>query len=415
MNPNTRRDLLIGGAVVVVGVGLLIFAFFGDDEAFRAPRWVVAVAAIAFLLGGWIPLHHAFRDPQLHPRTPVANFILAGVLLALAALTAWLIVGVGPEGVTLDIPVPFSAETDRAVKAVVFHGTLWIVLALCLVGAAMAFRRALPGLGHTVIVAVVASAVGLVAWVVIEFFRQATPPATPALSLSFDKRFPGDEYLARVYGKEIAARPGRVGAGLFVGGNGDWIEVETPPGFNTSHGLTLEFWMKRENWLNPYVKGSRTQTVATLELERDWRGRPEVRHLAFSLQLAGPPEIAESQRRRGVRDLRAEQFAFRPQAHIGEVRLNALRSIAVPAQRWTHVAIVYDRFLVDRMRLYVDGRLVARALPWGSSPGFADLRTLRLGTWVERNGAYRGMVDEVKIHARALREDEIAASAVGGF
>jgi hypothetical protein len=75
---------------------------------------------------------------------------------------------------------------------------------------------------------------------------------------------------------------------------------------------------------------------------------------------------------------------------------------------------VYDRFLLDRMRLYVDGRLVARALPWSSAPGFADLRTLRLGTWVERNGAYRGMVDEVKVYARALPEQEIATSAARG-
>ena len=65
------------------------------------------------------------------------------------------------------------------------------------------------------------------------------------------------------------------------------------------------------------------------------------------------------------------------------------------------------------MRLYVDGELVARALPLGSAPGFADVRNVRLGTQFERNGAYRGMVDEVKVYARALSDAEIEASASG--
>jgi hypothetical protein len=87
------------------------------------------------------------------------------------------------------------------------------------------------------------------------------------------------------------------------------------------------------------------------------------------------------------------------------------RALSIAAQRWTHVAVVYDRFLVDRLRLYVDGKQVARAMPWGAVPGFAVIRAVRIGTASERNGAYRGMVDELKVYARALGEDEIAASA----
>jgi hypothetical protein len=413
MNANTRRDLLIGGAVIIVGIGLLIFAFFGEDESFRAPRWVVAVAAIAFLVGGAIPLHSAFRDPYLHPTSPVANFAVATVLVVLAALAAWIMVGVGPEGVTLDLPISLSGDADQWVKSIVFHAVVGIALLSCLAGATLAFARALPALGRTAIVAVAAPALGLIAWVLIQYFHQTPPPQPPAMFLSFDRRFPGDGYLSRVNGNEVLARSGRVGSGLFVGGNGESLEVETPTGFDTAHGLTLEFWMKRESWINPYAKGARTQTIASLELEGDWKGRPEVRHVSFSLQLIAPRDLAEAPERwRGPRrELRPEQFSYRPEALVGKVRLAPLRSIAVPPDRWTHVAIVYDRFLFDRMRLYIDGKLVARALPWGSAPGFADLRTLRLGTWVERNGAYRGMVDEVKVYARALSEKEIAASA----
>jgi hypothetical protein len=414
MNANTRRDLLIGGAVVIVGIGLLVFAFFGDDEAFRAPRWVVVVAAIAFLLGAAIPLHAAFRDPYLHPEKPLANFAIATALVVLAALCAWVMIGVGPEGVTLDIPFTLPGEADQWVKSIVFYGVVGIGLLLCLAGAALAFARALPALGRTAIVAVVAPILGLIAWVAIQYLHQSKPPLPPAMSLSFDRRFPGDDYLTRVNGTEVVARPGRIGMGVFVGGNGDSLEIQTPKGFDTSHGVTLEFWMKRESWINPYAKGSRTQTVASLELEGDWKGRPEIRHIAFSLQLIPPRELPSpiSKRRRGQeREVRPEQFSYRPEAVFGSVRVAPLRTIAIPAEQWTHVAIVYDRFLFDRMRLYVDGKLVARAVPWGSAPGFADLRTVRIGTWVERNGAYRGMVDELKLYARALSEKEIAASA----
>ncbi len=415
MNPSTRRDLLIGGAIAIVGIGLLIFAFFGDDESFRAPRWVVAVAAAAFLLGGAIPLHAALRDPYLHPTGPLANVASAVLLLGLAALAAWIMVGVGPEGVTLDIPITLSREVDRWVKGISFYALVGTALVAGLAGAAIAFKRALPALGHTAVVAVVAPILGVVAWIVIEYQHQSAPHMPPVMFVSFDRRFPGDEYLSRMNGSELHSRPGRVGVGLYVGGNGDWLEIEPPRGYNTSHGLTLEFWMKRENWINPYAKGSRQQTVASLELEGDWKGRPEVRHLAFSLQLIAPRELVEvKDRGRGpTRELRPEQFSFRPEVLVGNVRLAPLRAVAVAAERWTHIAIVYDRFVLDRMRLYVDGKLVARAIPWGSAPGFADVHTLRLGTWVERNGAYRGMVDEVKVYARALTGEEIAASASG--
>jgi hypothetical protein len=36
---------------------------------------------------------------------------------------------------------------------------------------------------------------------------------------------------------------------------------------------------------------------------------------------------------------------------------------------------------------------------------------VRIGTASERNGAYRGMVDELKLYARPLSEEEIAEEA----
>ena len=225
--------------------------------------------------------------------------------------------------------------------------------------------------------------------------------------LSFDRRFPGDEYLSRAYGKELSLQQARVGKGLFVGGSPDWLDVEAPRGHDTRNGLTLEFWMKRENWVNPYADGARLQTVASVEVEREWKGRPEIQQIAFSL-------VAEGSEARRKRDRRNEALFFRPQARVADVKLTPLRTVLVPPGRWTHIAIVYDRFLADHVRLYIDGRLAARALPWGTALGFADIRSLRIGTSSERNGAYRGMVDEVKVYDRALSSAEVQAAAGRG-
>ncbi|MEP7070537.1 MAG: hypothetical protein ABI789_14915, partial [Usitatibacter sp.] len=334
MRSSVFRGLLIGGSVVLVGVCLLAFAFFGDEESFRAPRWVVAAVALSFILSGVLPLKHAFSEGRIFPQNLYVNLALAAVLAFLALACAWIMVAIGPEGVSLDIPVSIPAEVEWWLKSVSFYATTGVVAALCLVYALSYFGKALPSLGRTATVAVVAPMVGALAWVAIEFYRKAPPPEPPLMFLSFDRRFPGDDYLARAHGDEVFARAGKQGAGLFVGGGGDWVEVEAPRGFDTKHGLTLEFWMKRESWVNPYAKGARTQTVATVEVEREYRGHPELRQVSFSMELSVPRERAKE------KNLRADYYTFRPTARAGEVRLAPAGAVKIPADRWTHVAIV---------------------------------------------------------------------------
>ena len=405
MSPGVFRDLTIGGAVVLVGVCLLGFAFFGDEESFRAPRWVVAAVALSFMLSGGLPLKHAVAEGGILPKNLYVNLAVTAVLAGLALATVWVMVAVGPEGIALDIPFSLPGEIESWFKSISFYAITGAGAALCMVYALSTFAKALPSLGRSAIVAVVAPVLGVLAWVGIEFYRKATPPEPPLMFLSFDRRFPGDDYLARAHGDEILARAGKQGNGLFVGGSGDWVEIDAPKGFDTGHGLTLEFWMKRESWVNPYAKGSRTQTVAIVDVEREYKGHPEMRQISFSMELSVPRERAKD------RNLRADYYVFRPIAKVGEVRLAPAGPVKIAADRWTHVAVVYDRFLFDRMRLYVNGQLVARALPLGAAPGFADIRTIRLGTWYERNGAYRGMIDEMKVYARTLSDEEIVAAA----
>ena len=405
MNPNVRRDLIIGGAVVAFGLGLLLFALFGGDENFRAPRWAVAAAAIGFMVGGYVPLRHAVATSGLQLSGTFQFLAAAIVLFAAFAVTTWVIIAVGPEGVaiTLDVPLPVSESVERWIRAGLFYGLFGTTAILLFSGSMIALNRALPALGRTTFIAIVAPIAGVMGWVAIELYRETIPVYPPVMWVSFDKRFPSDGYPSRPMGRELIAKPGRSGTGLFVGGNGDWIDIDAPAGFDTSHGLTLELWMRRENWVNPYGKGARWQQVAAVDVELDYKGHSEVRQVAFVMDLTLPRER--------VGAALPEHYLFRPQARAGDVRVSSARSLSIPAQRWTHVAVVYDRFLVDRVRLYVDGKQVARGMPWGSAPGFAMIRTLRIGTAAERNGAYRGMVDEVKVYARPLSEEEIAAAA----
>src|SRR5690349_3911682 len=97
MNPNVRRDLIIGGAVVVFGLGLAAFALFAADDNFRAPRWAVAAAAIGFMVGGYVPLKLAV-GPDWRPQGRFQYLLCAVILLALFVAAVWALVAVGPEG-----------------------------------------------------------------------------------------------------------------------------------------------------------------------------------------------------------------------------------------------------------------------------------------------------------------------------
>ena len=408
MTPGLRRDLLIGGAIVGVGLALLGFALFADDSGFRAPRWVVATVALLFIGSGMLPLRGVLAAGSLLPSGPYANGAACAALALLALGAVWMMVAIGPEGIALDFPLSIGPGIEAILRSIFFYGLLGVFAVACLVASFHAFGRALPSLGHTAVVAVVAPLVGIVAWVAIEFHRdQSATASPPALYISFDRRFPGDDYLTRTHGDEVAARQGRFGNGLWVGGSGDWVEIDAPRGFDTRNGLTLELWMRRESWVNPYLKGRSLQTLAAVDLEGEYHGRPEIRQVSLSM------EVAASRPTAGEGALAPDAYRFKPSARVGEVRVAPAGNVRIEAARWTHLAIVYDRFLVDRMRLYVDGTLVARAMSVSDAPGFSDIRMLRLGTGAERIGAYRGMIDEVKVFARALGEDEIAAESAG--
>ena len=75
---------------------------------------------------------------------------------------------------------------------------------------------------------------------------------------------------------------------------------------------------------------------------------------------------------------------------------------ADPAQRWSHVALTYD---ATALQLYVDGTRVSSRATSGVIRRTAD------PLWIGGNHPYgeyfRGLIDEVRVHDRALRPGEV--------
>ena len=73
-----------------------------------------------------------------------------------------------------------------------------------------------------------------------------------------------------------------------------------------------------------------------------------------------------------------------------------------PVDRWSDVAVTYDGAM---LRLYVDGRQVSSRAATGT------LQTSRDPLWIGGNQPYgeyfNGVIDDVRVYARALRADEI--------
>ena len=166
MTPGARRDLVLGGGLVAVGVALFAFAIFGDDDGFRAPRWVVAAVALSFIGSGVIPLKGHFED--FTPTGTYPNAAASAVLAVFALAAVWMMVAVGPEGVALDVPITLPRDFERGIRTVLFYGVLGVIAIACLAGSLYTFGRALPSLGHTAIVAVTAPMIGLLVWIGIQ-------------------------------------------------------------------------------------------------------------------------------------------------------------------------------------------------------------------------------------------------------
>ena len=217
----------------------------------------------------------------------------------------------------------------------------------------------------------------------------------PALRLSFDEGFDdwGPHRLAASpSGDEVRLVPGLRGTALFVGGTGDWLDLPLGTAVSFERGLSLELWLRRADWLNPYKGGSGWQTVAALTTD-----------VSLSITAPGCPlhkpwALHGSVSRRN------------PVAGETETANTLSTPGSVPPGRWIHVALVYDPGEAS-LSLYQDGALVDRAR--GVPPPDMTWKRLRLGTWHEANQAFRGEIDEVSVYDFPRSASDIARAATG--
>jgi hypothetical protein len=216
----------------------------------------------------------------------------------------------------------------------------------------------------------------------------ATGEPEPCLSLDFDGDGPALEQTPATGPLSIPLKvPGVRGKALwFWGERGQGMRVAGTEGINPENELTVGAWI----WVSRFGdhqtvlwKGDRSRTVDRINCRLSLR--PEGR-LEFAFK--GPEN---------------EWYTASSQT-------------AVPLERWTHVAAVFNR---GEVSLHLDGRRVAsgrvsvfspagKAVPWRGGRLPANERPFEIGAGQEQSGYagqfFCGAIDDVRVWAKALPE-----------
>lgn len=163
----------------------------------------------------------------------------------------------------------------------------------------------------------------------------------------------------------------KTGDALFCPGDGRWIEFETKDKILFDSTGEISFDFRRDDWINPYKKGSATQTavvVSSRTPERIW-------HISFNIANGPKPILSVA-----FKDAQG-------QTH----RLHSKNGLE--ATQWHHVGL---RFQDGKSQLYVNGNLDAseKAEPAVLLNG---IDRIKVGTWHKQNQAYRGSIDNLVI------------------
>jgi hypothetical protein len=195
---------------------------------------------------------------------------------------------------------------------------------------------------------------------------------------SFDEPAGADALLDssghRLGGQMVKAKraPGIAGSAMVC--SGGWGLIPPSPSLSFTAGLTVSCWVKSaeakqgNTWVVNRVYSGGTDTGYRLGVVD---GKPcfEVPLTSFSHHLSAPQDL--------------------------------------PTDRWTHLAGTFDGKV---MRLYVDG--VEAAAMERPGPAKANDFHICLGNYeVDHKAYFRGLLDEVKLHSRALTTEEVRKHA----
>jgi O-glycosyl hydrolase len=165
---------------------------------------------------------------------------------------------------------------------------------------------------------------------------------------------------------------GKYGKALSYNGRDAWVTVADNALLRLATGLTIQAWVR------PTAASTDFATVALKE------GAGSFAYALYGADGANRP----------------------PAGYInqGGDDVNVTGDAALPLNTWTHLAVTYDG---ANLRLYVNGTLAASRAQVGPVTSTTD--ALRFGgnsVWGEW---FTGLIDEVRIHRRALTQDEIRA------
>jgi len=164
---------------------------------------------------------------------------------------------------------------------------------------------------------------------------------------------------------------------LRLDGSNDWVAVRSAPALQIPGDLTVAFWFRKEGEADDWVR-----LVG--------RGGEKVRPFGVFLEKAP-----------------SSRLKFQQYGNDGKGVLDVDSRSSAPAGAWVHVAAVVKG---DRGFLYVNGALEGAKGRTGTAAATEDPFTIGYGGFHRHFG---GLVDDVRLYARALDAAEVASLARG--
>jgi Concanavalin A-like lectin/glucanases superfamily len=201
-----------------------------------------------------------------------------------------------------------------------------------------------------------------------------TPKATPVAAYSFDEEneetaadTTGDGHTATVEGARWTEHGRYGGAMEFDAAEEDVLKIPASPELDFGEEFTLEAWVR--------PSGADNHSAPLID-------KQEGGALGYFLYEGG-------------------SVSDRPYGAAGEEQEFIHAEEPLPADAWSHVALVFDG---NRTGLYVDGELVDNG---AAAPTVTSEGELEIGGSTDTSDWFDGRIDEVRIYNRALDEAEV--------
>lgn len=173
----------------------------------------------------------------------------------------------------------------------------------------------------------------------------------------------------------ISFGSGVEGDGARFDGSGAALKLRGIDALGIGNGMTLELFVRPVDWINPYGPGGGLESL--------------VSHSSIFT------------------------VAIDPHAWVLQARLTTdaseeslrLRGGRIQPGAWHHIALVLDS-ASGKARLVLNGEIVDEVPARGTVPVRSDL-DLVIGTWFEKNQAFCGELDSIRLWKRALSDSEL--------